>query len=223
MASESEKLPLSRVAGALSGPADLTPEPPDIMGRQLSVGGRLLCGAVTFFFMSFLFAYFYLRSLNNEGAFREHHLKPDQALGGAFVGCLVLSMLLSVLAARGISARNRSWVNFGAGSVLFGLLAVAFQCLEYTQQNFGPTNGAWASIFCGWTAFQLIVMLMGLYWLETNVATEFRARGEPAPAQPGGEIKDPDLLIAPAIGAAAFFWTYLGALGVIAYIVLYIV
>src|SRR5579884_775318 len=140
MASESEKLPLGRMAPAVAAGTDIPPEPPDVMARQLSVGGRLLCGAVTFFFMSFVFAYFYLRSLNQEGLFRPHHLKPDQALGGAFVGCLIVSMLLSVLAARGLTARAGSWLTLAAGSVVFALLAVALQCVEYTQQNFGPTD-----------------------------------------------------------------------------------
>jgi heme/copper-type cytochrome/quinol oxidase subunit 3 len=176
--------------------------------------------------MSFLFAYFYLRSLNIENQWRPHGLKPDQALGGAFVACLIVSMALSILASAGLRRRAATWIMLAAGSVVFGLIAIALQCIEYTQQNFGPTNGAFASVFCGWTAWQLIVMVMGVYWLETIVATELRARR--APAAPhgdaaAGQVREADRLIAPGIGAAAFFWTYLGALGVIMYVVLYIV
>ena len=80
---------------------------------------------------------------------------------------------------------------------LLGLAAVALQCIEYTKQNFGPTDGAFASVFCAWTAFYLVAVLGTMYWLETQVATELRA----APARPGahaeGDIVAPDRLIAP--------------------------
>ena len=65
---------------------------------------------------------------------------------------------------------------------MLGLVAVALQCIEYTVQHFGPTNGAYASVFCAWTGFYLIAVLFTMYWLETQVATELRARREPAAA-----------------------------------------
>ena len=65
---------------------------------------------------------------------------------------------------------------------MLGLAAVALQCIEYTVQHFGPTDGAFASVFCAWTAFYLIAVLGTMYWLETQVATELRARRAPAHA-----------------------------------------
>ncbi len=40
-------------------------EPPEVLARNLTVAGQLLASATAFFFLSFVFAYFYLRSLNN--------------------------------------------------------------------------------------------------------------------------------------------------------------
>jgi heme/copper-type cytochrome/quinol oxidase subunit 3 len=94
------------------------------------------------------------------------------------------------------------------------------QCIEYTQQHFGPTNGAFASVFCAWTAFYLIAVLFTMYWLETQFATELRARRAPAGGE--GDIKDPDRLIAPALDAAAFYWGFLAGIGVITYVILYL-
>ncbi len=74
------------------------------------------------------------------------------------------------------------------------------QCVEYTVQHFGPTDGAFASVFCAWTAFYLIAALATMYWLETQVATELRARR--SPAEDDGDISDPDRLIAPGLDAA---------------------
>ena len=59
---------------------------------------------------------------------------------------------------------------------MLGLAAIALQCIEYTVQHFGPTDGAYASVFCAWTGFYLIAVLFTMYWLETQVATELRAR-----------------------------------------------
>ena len=47
-----------------------------------------------------------------------------------------------------------------------------------------------------------------------------RARRTPAAAD--GDIKDPDKLIAPGLDAAVFDWGFLGAIGVVTYITLYL-
>ena len=39
-------------------------EPPQWQPRALWFGGRLLCGAISFFFASFLFGFFYLKSVS---------------------------------------------------------------------------------------------------------------------------------------------------------------
>jgi heme/copper-type cytochrome/quinol oxidase subunit 3 len=198
---------------------NISPEPADVGARGLSVAARLLCGASTFFFLAFVFAYFYLRSLNQDHMWRPSHVKPDQGLGIAFVVCLVLSVGLTAVSSRQIKLGRHAWTVPALGGLLFGLAAVGVQCIEYTVQHFGPTNGAYASVFCAWTAFYLMAALSTMYWLETQLATELRARREPAHSH--GDIADPDELIAPGLHAVAFFWTYLGALGVLMYVVLY--
>jgi hypothetical protein len=75
-------------------------------------------------------------------------------------------------------------------------------------------------VFCAWTAFYLIAVMFTMYWLETQVATEFRARR--APAGDGGDIKDVDRLIAPALDAAVFYWVFLAGIGIVTYVVLYL-
>jgi len=151
---------------------------------------------------------------------RPAHVKPDQGLGVAFIVCLLLSIALTLVAAQGMKRRSRAWVTPAIGAVVLGLAAIGVQCVEYTVQHFGPTDGAFASVFCAWTAFYLLAVLATMYWLETQVATELRARR--SPAEDDGDISDPDRLIAPGLDAAAFFWAYLGAIGVVTYITLYL-
>ena len=220
MALPHEEKPLGLQIPAVPAGVEIPPEPPDVGARALSVAARLLAGASTFFFLGFLFAYFYLRSINVHHMWKPAHVTPDQGLGAAFVACVIVSAALAILAGRGMKASRPGWVRPALGSVVFGLAAVALQCIEYTKQSFGPTNGAYASVFCAWTAFYLIAVLCTMYWLETQVATEIRAGREPAPSD--GDIKEPHRLIAPGLDAAVFYWSFLAAIGVITYVVLYL-
>jgi heme/copper-type cytochrome/quinol oxidase subunit 3 len=220
MALPHEEKPLGVQIPPVQAGVEIPPEPPDVAARTLSVASRLLAGATTFFFVAFVFAYFYLRSLNVEHMWRPAHLKPSAGLGVAFIVCVVASAGLAILAGRGMKSRTPGWVRPAAASVALGLAAVIVQCVEYTTQKFGPTNGAFASIFCTWTAFYLIAVLATMYWLETQLATEIRASR--APADPSGDIKDPDRLIAPGLDAAVFYWSFLAGIGVITYVILYL-
>ncbi len=57
---------------------EIPPEPPDVGARALSVAARLLAGASTFFFLAFVFAYFYLRSLNQDHMWRPAASLPSR-------------------------------------------------------------------------------------------------------------------------------------------------
>lgn len=219
MSASGESVPSAAILQPLTGAERPPPEPPDIGARSLAEGARILAGATAFFFLAFLFAYFYLRSLNVEHLWRPKHIGPNQALGGAMIGCIVASALSTLIAGRQMKVRNAAWVGPAALAVLLGLAAVALQCVEYTKQDFGPTNSAYASVFCAWTALYLMCVLGSMYWLETHVATELRARRSPAPRE--GEIREADVLIAPGLDAAVFYWVFVAAIGVITYVVLY--
>jgi heme/copper-type cytochrome/quinol oxidase subunit 3 len=220
MASSGEKLPLGLMIPAVPAGVEIPPEPPDVGARALSVATRLLCGATTFFFLAFLFAYFYLRSINQNHMWHPHHVKPGQGLGAAMIACVIISALLTIFSGRRMKGGSRDWLAPAIGGLILGLAAIALQCIEYTTQDFGPTNGAYASVFCAWSAFYLIAVLGTMYWLETQIATELRARRAPAPGD--GDIKNPDRLIAPGLDAAVFFWGFLAGIGVVTYVTLYL-
>jgi heme/copper-type cytochrome/quinol oxidase subunit 3 len=221
MSASSEKRPLGMMIPPVPSGVEIPPEPPDVGARALYIAGRLLAGAATFFFLAYLFAYFYLRSLNQNHMWHPGHVKAEQGYGAAIIACVLLSAALAIFAGRKMKAQSRDWLGLATAALVLGLAAVVLQCVEYTVQDFGPTNGAYASVFCAWTAFYAIAVLGTMYWLETQVATELRARRQPA--QSDGDIKDPDKLIAPALDACVFWWSYLAALGAIAYVTLYLV
>jgi heme/copper-type cytochrome/quinol oxidase subunit 3 len=222
MEASREERPLGMMVPPVAPGVEIPPEPPDVGARALYVAGRLLAGATTFFFLAFLFAYFYLRSLDQNHMWHPGHVKADQGLGAAIVACVLLSAVLAIFAGRRMKAQSPAWLGPAIGALLLGLAAVALQCVQYTVQHFGPTDGAYASVFCAWTAFFAIAVLSTMYWLETQVATELRARRAPARTNPQDDIKDPDRLIAPGLDACVFFWSFLAAIGTIAYVVLYL-
>jgi len=220
MASHGEDRPLGMMIPPVPAGTEIPPEPPDVAARTLLVASRMMCGATTFFFLAFVFAYFYLRSLNQDHMWRTGHMKPNAGLGVAFVVCIALSVVLTQVAERSKKEQAPGWVGPAVGAIVLGLAAVVFQCLEFTSQNFGPTDGAYASVFCAWLGFYMIAVLATIYWLETHVATELRARRQPASSD--GDLKEPDRLIAPGLDAATFYWSFLGAIGVLTYVVLYL-
>jgi heme/copper-type cytochrome/quinol oxidase subunit 3 len=220
MAGQGEERPLGLMVPPVPAGVEIPPEPPDVAARALSVASRLLSGASIFFFLAYLFAYFYLRSLNVDHMWRPAHVKPNQGLGAAFIACVMLSAVLTVTAGRAMKRGSRGWLVSASGGLVLGLAAIALQCIEYTVQHFGPTDGAYASVFCAWSALYLIAVLATMYWLETQVATELRARR--APAARDGDIKDPDRLIAPSLDAAVFYWAFLAGIGLLTYVTLYL-
>src|SRR5438270_13274496 len=107
MAAEGGVQPL--VTQPVSPRGEIPPEPPDLAARALSVASRLLAGATTFFFLAFVFAYFYLRSIDSHGMWHPSHVKADQALGAAFAACILLSAAALVLSGRCAKRSNPGW------------------------------------------------------------------------------------------------------------------
>jgi heme/copper-type cytochrome/quinol oxidase subunit 3 len=209
-------------------------EPPELMARNLSSAAHLLASATAFFFLAFVFAYFYLRSLNNAGLWHPKGVDPSQAFGAVI---MVLTVLSAVVVRLGLidhrAGRRPQWRVKGAVGVGVGVAALVLQVIEWPSLGFGPSDGGYASVFFGWTAFQLLFAVGALFWLENIVATSFRYRGtatgSPAPGEASGDrgrevhdIADPLSLVRPGLEAVSFYWAFLAGLGVLAWIVLYL-
>lgn len=188
--------------------------------RAIYVGGRLLCGAISFFFAAFLFAYFYLDALNTDHHWKIGTLHPSKGLGAAIMALFLLSAVIYRLAAR------RPYVVLSAGviSILLALLAIGLQFFEYTTLDFGASSGGYAAVFFGWTSLYAIIALFGVYWIETQTASLWRTQrqGIDRAVREGVPAHDADVLQA-GIEASSFYWAYFVAIGVLAWIVLYIV
>jgi len=122
-------------------------EPPEVLGRNLVSAGYLLAGATSFFFVSFLFAFFYLRSLDNGGMWKPKGVDTSIGWGVAVVVLYVLSALLVRYGLSDQRALRRSeWRLKGAGALLAGVAGLVLQVVAWTQQGFGPADGGFASV-----------------------------------------------------------------------------
>lgn len=210
-------------------------EPPELLGRNLQSAGHMLASATAFFFLAFVFAYFYLRSLNNSGQWHPAHVSPSQTFGALVMAASVASAVaLRLGLADHRAVRRRQWRVKGAVAIALALAALVLQIVEWSTIGFGPTHGGYASVFFGWTAFYVLFLLMTLYWLETLLATSLRYRsiphGTPAPGEASGDpdrlahdIADPLSLVRPGLEAASFYWSFLAGIGVLMWIVLYLI
>lgn len=197
----------------------IDPEPPEWQPRAIWVTGRLLCGAVSFFFVSFVFAFFYLKALDLNHDWKIGHITPDGGIGVGVAMLFVVSAVIYRLTAR------RETADVMAGgliAVVLGVAAVVLQFVEYIVLDFGATQGGYAAVFFGWTATYAVVALMGLYWIEIQVASLIRIRRDGQMRDIEGPTSETALLLA-GIEASSFYWAYFAAIGVLAYILLYLV
>lgn len=207
----------------------LEPEPAVWQPRVLWASGRLLAGVITFFFISFVFAYFYLRSLDLNRNWRiGPHVHPSIGLGiGIIVSLLVSAALLRVAARRPLAElpTGPSSVLLTAGSVALALLAIALQCISYTAQKFGPASGGYASVYVGWTVFYAVFALGCVYWITTQTTTLWRRRregkrwAEEERVVYAGELE----LMGAGLEACSFFWSYYVFIGLVTFVILYLV
>src|ERR1700759_2000008 len=123
-------------------------EPPEILGRNLVAASYLLASATAFFFVGFVFAYFYLRSLNNGGTWKPNGVDASVGWGTAVVACFVVSAVLVRLGLSDHRAMRRDrWRVKGLVELFVGFLGLVLQVLPWTHQSFGPADGGFASVY----------------------------------------------------------------------------
>jgi heme/copper-type cytochrome/quinol oxidase subunit 3 len=221
-------------------------EPPELLGSNLRSAGHLWAATTAFFFVGFVFAFFYLRSLDNAHMWHPKGIDPSLGLGTAIIVCVLLSVVLTWLglrerraaapageySAKLDDARLWAWRRRGLAALGLGLAAIVLQCVEYATLGFGPTQGGYASVFVGWTGMFIVFVLGAMFWLETLLATSLRhsRRTGIEPGEGAGDtyrtasdVSNPLVLVLPSLEAFAFFWTVLGIIGLLAYILLYAV
>ena len=187
-------------------------EPSDFYARNMWVGVRLWVAADIFFFFAFGFAFFYLRALNSNGGFHGTNQNPSTALG---VVVLVLTLVAAGVAYAGQSqlrAGNLAgFVPMAAIGVASILVAIVVQCWQFGEIGLNlHVYFGYASVYIGWTIFWILHLIATGLWLETMLAQAIRKTGRVAAMVPAAE-------------AYTVFVGYLTAVGVVMFVLLYLI
>jgi heme/copper-type cytochrome/quinol oxidase subunit 3 len=228
---------MSELASPQTDYAVVEREPPELLTRNLQVAAQLWASATLFFFVAFLFAFFYLRSLDKAAAWKPKHVDASTAWGTIVIACLVVATLLLRWGMVDQAADRRSvWRLKGVIALGLGVFAIIAQVIEWLQASWGPTNGGYASVYLGWTGLYLVFLAGTLIWLEVILAVSFRYRMHAmtnVPVAPGDaagdadrtgqDIADPVTLNIAGLRACTFYFGVLTAIGVLSWILLYLI
>ncbi len=132
-------------------------------------GARLAIGGLSFLFGSFVFAYFYLRSVNSSGRWHgSGYHQPNVAMGTIIVALIVVSAVVQWLVLRRIKAGNKkAWQTGGTVALVLGLAAVVLQVIDLLTLPFYPGSSGYSSLFVGTYPVYLFIVFCAMVWLET--------------------------------------------------------
>jgi hypothetical protein len=189
-------------------------------------GARLAVGGLTFLFGSFVFGFFYLRSLNSHDMWYPAGFKGPQEWAGIVVLLLiVVSAAVQTLVLQRIKAGHKGAWQVGAlVALVLGLAAIAVQFWQLSDLPFWPGSSGFASCFVGFYPVFMVVVFGAMVWLETLL---MRVRSIPEIAF----VEQPPTY-AEAFAVQRFqaslsgftvVWNYLAVIAIVAWVLFYLV
>ena len=129
---------------------------------------RLAIGGLAFLFGSFVFAFFYLRSLDSSGRWMGSAWRQPSVIEGTVIMLLVLvSAGIHYAALQQIKAGHKAvWQIGGILALVAGLAAVVMMIIQLLFLPFWPGSSGYASVFVGFYSVFLVVLLAAMLWLE---------------------------------------------------------
>jgi len=189
-------------------------------------GARLGIGALTFGFGAFIFAYFYLRSLNSHDRWYPSTLTgPHLWIGTLIMGLIVVSAAVQTATLQRIKAGHKAaWQRGAVAALVLGLAAVGLQIGEMLYLPFFPGAAGFASVFTGFYPVYLFVALMVMIWLEILIM-----RCRPIPEM--SFVEQPPTFVEAfavqrfqaALSAFTLVWNYLAAVAIVAWVLFYLI
>ena len=178
-------------------------------GRLVAIGTWLFLAAQIFFFAGFWFAFFYLRALNSNQAWRTQGVGPPSKAYGAVVVILAILTAATYFVGSRQPTRAVLFRLLTPVALIFAIATCVFQGYEMWHLGFGLTQGAYPSVFSGMTTAWLLQFVGTTAWLASIVTQTGPAGDTITRRQP----------------AASFAWVllFLAAIGVVNYILLYLV
>jgi len=189
-------------------------------------GARLAVGGLTFLFGTFVFGFFYLRSLNSHGMWYPAGFKGPQAWVGIVVLLLiVVSAAVQTLALQRIKAGHKgAWQGGALVALVLGLAAIAVQIWQLTDLPFWPGSSGFASCFVGFWPVFMVIVFCAMIWLETLI---MRVRSIPEMAF----VEQPPTYaeafavqrFQASLSAFTVVWNFLAVIALVAWVLFYLV
>jgi heme/copper-type cytochrome/quinol oxidase subunit 3 len=188
-------------------------------------GVRLALGALSFLFGAFVFAFFYLKSLNSHHLWYTAATHPQSSFGVTVMVLFVVSAAVQTLVLQRIKAGSKSiWLAGAVVALVLGLVAIAIQIWQLAALPFWPGASGFASVFVGFWPVFVSVAFCAMVWLEILI---MRCRAIP---QISFVEQPPTYAEAFAVqrfqaGLSAFTvtWNYLAIVAFIAWVLFYLV
>jgi len=220
--------------------ADTTRQPPAGLTRETEeagfyheaglnaswTGARLAMGSLSFGFGAFVFAFFYLRSLNSHGDWHPAGFHNPQLWAGTLVAAaVVVSALVQAGALRRIKAGHKgAWQGGALVALALGLAAIAVQLWQLTDLPFSPGAAGFASVFVGFWPIYVTVAFGAMVWLEILFM-----RSRPIPEL--AFVEQPPTYVEAfavqrfqaALSAFTAVWNYLAVIAIVAWVLFYLV
>jgi heme/copper-type cytochrome/quinol oxidase subunit 3 len=188
-------------------------------------GSRLAMGGLTFLFGSFVFAYFYLRSVNSNGRWHgSGFVQPSVAMGTIIIALIVISAGLQTAVLQRIKAGNkRAWQSGALAALVLGLAAVALMIIQLLFLPFWPGSSGYSSVFTGTYPVYLTVVLAVMVWLEILL---MRSRSLPAISF----VEQPPTFteafavqrFQASLSAFTAVWNYMAVVGIVFWVLFYL-
>jgi heme/copper-type cytochrome/quinol oxidase subunit 3 len=188
-------------------------------------GIRLALGALSLGFGSFIFAFFYLKSLNSHGLWYPAGFHGPQPWVGALVtGLIVVSAAVQTAVLQRIKGGHKAaWQRGAVVALVLGVAAVGLEIGQLLKLPFFPGASGFASVFTGFWPVYIVIALAALTWLEILV---MRCRAIPEIFL----VEQPPTFaeafavqrFQAALSAFTILWNYLAAVAILAWVLFYL-
>jgi heme/copper-type cytochrome/quinol oxidase subunit 3 len=188
-------------------------------------GIRLALGALSLGFGSFIFAFFYLKSLNSHGLWYPAGFRgPQPWLGALVTGLIVVSAAVQTAVLQRIKGGHKAaWQRGAVVALILGVAAVGLEIGQLLKLPFFPGASGFASVFTGFWPVYIVIALAALTWLEILV---MRCRAIPEISL----VEQPPTFaeafavqrFQAALSAFTILWNYLAAVAILAWVLFYL-
>ena len=189
-------------------------------------GVRLLIGVVTSGLGAFVFAFFYLRSINNYG------LWYPKGFGGPplWAGTVIMVLIVVSAAAQSFgltrlkAGQKQPWFGAAVAALILGVAALAIQIAELMSLSFQPGANGYASVFVGGSAVFALLLIGVLVWFEIIIMASRNIPQISFVEQPPTFTEAAELQrFQASLSAFTLFWNYMAVVAVVLWVLFYLV